>query len=155
MTAIVHEPGEGETIGGGGYQLRFLAEAPGQPLAITENTVPPGFSGPLRHRHARMTDVFYVLDGEMALELEGEVRRLGPGGFALVPPGVVHTFSNPGKVALRFLNIYHPPGNERYLREVAERTAAGAPPSPAEMAVMAARYDSIPVGDGVERETSG
>ncbi len=155
MTAIVLAPGEGEAIGDGGYMLRFLAESPGQPLAITENTVPPGFSGPLRHRHERMTDVFYVLDGEMALELEGVVRRLGPGGFALIPPGVVHTFSNPGEVSLRFLNIYHPPGNERYLREVGERTAAGRPPSPAEMAAMAARYDSVPVADSDERDTSG
>jgi mannose-6-phosphate isomerase-like protein (cupin superfamily) len=150
VTAIVHEPGGGETIGDGGYMLRFLAESPGQPLAIVENTVPPRFAGPLRHRHEHMTDVFYVLDGEMALELDGVVRRLGPGGFALVPPGVVHTFSNPADVALRFLNIYHPPGNEAYLREVGERTAAGDAPSPVEMAAMAARYDSVPVDDSVE-----
>lgn len=145
MTAVIIGAGEGETVGDGRYLLRFLAESPARPLAIVENTVPAGFPGPLAHRHARMTDIFYVLEGEMALTVDGAVHRLGPGGFALLPPGVVHTFANPGDVPLRFLNIYHPPGNERYLREVGERAAAGDPPSPAEMAAMAARYDSIPV----------
>ncbi len=144
MSAIVHGAEGGELVGDGAYVLRFLAQGDGVPIAVTENTVPPRFPGPLRHRHERMTDVFYVLEGHMALEIEGEVHELDPGGFALVPPGVVHTFSNPADEPLRFLNIYHPAGNERYLREVGERRAAGDPPSPAEMAAMAARYDSIP-----------
>ncbi len=147
MEAIVYHDGEGEVYGTGSYRLRFLMQAPDQPVAITDNTVPPGFPGPVRHRHAHMTDIFYVLEGRLVLDLDGEPRQLGPGGFALVPPGVVHTFTNPGNTPARFLNIYQPAGNEQYLKEVARRMAAGQPPSQAEMAQIAVQYDFQPVTD--------
>ncbi len=92
-----------------------------------------------------MIDVFYVLEGELAFDLGGERHVVGPGAFVLVPPGVVHTFSNPGTVPARFLNIYQPAGNEQYLKEALKRMAAGRPWSPAEMAEVASRYDFEPV----------
>lgn len=148
MEAVVFEDAEGEVFGAGPNRVRFLAQSPGQPVAVMDSTVPPGFPGPVRHRHARMTDVFYVLEGTLAFHLGDERRLLGPGSFVLVPPGVVHTFANPGPEPARFLNIYQPAGNEHYVKEVAERIAAGRPPSPAEMAEIAARYDFEPVPEG-------
>ncbi len=145
MEPTVFADAEGEIYDAGAAKIRVLAQAPDQPLAVTDNTVPPGFPGPVRHRHARMTDVFYVLEGQLAFDLEGERRVLGPGGFVLVPPGVVHTFSNPGPAPARFLNIYQPAGNEQYLKEAVRRMAEGHPWSPAEMAEIASRYDFEPV----------
>ena len=145
MDAIVYGPADGEAVGAGPNRVRFLAQAPDQPLAVIDCTVPPGFPGPVRHRHARMTDVFYVLEGTLAFDLGGERRLLGPGAFVLVPPGVAHTFANPGREPARFLNIYQRAGLERYVKEVAVRMAAGRPPAPAEMAEIAARYDFEPV----------
>jgi quercetin dioxygenase-like cupin family protein len=147
MEAIIFDASEGEVFGSGPNRMRFLAQSPDQEIAITDSTLPPGFPGPVRHRHARMTDIFYVLEGTLTLHLEEGPRELGPGGFAIVPPGVVHTFSNAGPVPMRFLNIYQPAGNEHYLKEVARLMAAGRPPSPAEMAEIAARYDFEPVVD--------
>ena len=144
-TTIVLNQGEGEILGGGSFQLRFLAQSPDQQIAITDNVVPPAYPGPVRHRHEVMTDIFYVLEGTLLLELDGEHRSLTAGGFALVPPGVVHTFSNPDDVPARFLNIYQPAGNEHYLKEVGQRLAAGQAPTPAEMAAIARRYDFVPV----------
>jgi mannose-6-phosphate isomerase-like protein (cupin superfamily) len=141
MGAIVFGEGEGEAYEAGPVRLRVLAQAPDQPLAVTDNAVPPGFPGPVRHRHARMTDVFYVLEGELSFDLGGERRVVGPGGFVLVPPGIAHTFANPGPAPARFLNIYLPAGNEQYLKEAVERMAEGRPWSPAEMAEVASRYD--------------
>jgi mannose-6-phosphate isomerase-like protein (cupin superfamily) len=91
-----------------------------------------------------MTDIFYVLEGELVIDLEGERRVLGPGSFVLVPPGVLHTFANSGSVPARFLNIYQPSGNEHYLKEVMKQMMAGRPWSPAEMAKVAAQYDFEP-----------
>ena len=51
---------------------------------------PPGFPGPVRHRHAQMTDVFYVLEGELTFDLGGEQRSLGAGSFVLVPETRLH-----------------------------------------------------------------
>ena len=148
MKATVFNEGEGEVLGSGPYQLRFLAQSPHHPVAITENTVPAHFPGPVHHRHAHMTDIFYVLDGSLTLDLEGEQHVLQPGGFALVPPGIVHTFANTGDVPCRFLNMYQPSGNEHYLKEVGQRVAAGSPPSSEEMAEIASHYDFVPVEGG-------
>jgi mannose-6-phosphate isomerase-like protein (cupin superfamily) len=94
-----------------------------------------------------MTDIFYVLEGELAFDLGGEWRILGPGSFVLVPPGGVHTFANRGVAPARFLNIYQPSGNEQYLKEAVQRMVEGHPWSPAEMAEVAARYDFEPVAE--------
>jgi mannose-6-phosphate isomerase-like protein (cupin superfamily) len=141
MEAIVFGPAEGEIYEAGGARLRLLAQAPDQPLSVTESTLPPGFPGPVRHRHATMTDVFYVLEGEVLFDLGDEQRVVGPGAFVLAPPGVVHTFANPGPAPARILNIQHPAGLEQYLKEAAKRMAQGRPWSPAEMAELAAQYD--------------
>jgi mannose-6-phosphate isomerase-like protein (cupin superfamily) len=94
-----------------------------------------------------MSDVFYVLEGELTFNLAGEQRTLGRGGFVLVPPGVVHTFANRGSVPARFLNIYQPSGNEQYLKEAFKRMVAGHPWSPAKMADIASQYDFEPVAE--------
>jgi mannose-6-phosphate isomerase-like protein (cupin superfamily) len=86
-----------------------------------------------------------VLEGGLAFDLGGERRLLGPGSFVLVPPGVVHTFANPGPAPARVLNIFQPAGLEQYLKEAAKRMAEGHPWSPAEMAEVASRYDFEPV----------
>jgi hypothetical protein len=59
MEPIVLTETEGESYAAGALRLRLLAQSPDHPIAVTESTVPPGFPGPVRHRHARMTDVFY------------------------------------------------------------------------------------------------
>ena len=144
MEPIVIAETDGEVYDAGGVRLRFLAQSPEQPIAVTDNTVPPGFPGPVRHRHARMTDVFFVLEGELTFDLDDEQRTLGAGSFVLVPPGMVHTFANRGSVPARFLSVYQPSGNEQYLKEAMRRMAEGRSWSPAEMAEVAARYDFEP-----------
>ena len=121
MAVVVLDPDDGERFGVAPNTIRLLAQSPDHPLAITEVTVPPGFPGPVRHRHAATFDIFYVLDGELTLRLEEGERRLGPGGFALVPPGTIHTFANPGGKPTRFLNIHQPSGFEQYVKEMGRR----------------------------------
>ncbi len=147
MDPIVFEETEGEVYDTGAVRLRLLAQSPDRPIAITDSTVPPGFPGPVRHRHAQMIDIFYVLEGELTFDLAGEQRTLGTGGFMLVPPGVVHTFANRGSVPARVLNILQPSGLEQYLKEAFKRMAEGHPRSPSEMAEIAARYDFEPVAE--------
>jgi quercetin dioxygenase-like cupin family protein len=148
MEPIILAETDGEVYDTGALRMRLLAQSPDHPIAVTDSTVPPGFPGPLRHRHAQMTDIFYVLEGELAIELEGEWHSLGPGAFALVPPGVAHTFANRGPAPARVLNIMQPAGNEQYLKEAIKRMAEGRPWSPAEMAEIASRYDFEQVTEG-------
>ena len=147
MQPMVFAETDGEIYDAGALRLRVLAQSPDQPIAVTDNVVPPGFPGPVRHRHAQMTEMFYVLDGDLAFDLAGEQHALGPGSFVLVPPGVVHTFANPGSAPVRFLEILQPAGNEQFFKEAVQRMATGQPWSPAEMAEMASPYDFEPVLD--------
>jgi quercetin dioxygenase-like cupin family protein len=147
MDAIVFQDSDGEVYEGGGARMRILAQAPGQSIAVIESTVPPGFPGPVLHRHTHVTDIFYVLDGCLTFDLEGERRVLGPGSFVIVPPGVAHTFGNPESKPARLLNIFQPAGLATYLKEAFMRMANGHPWSPIEMAEIAAQYDFSPAVD--------
>jgi quercetin dioxygenase-like cupin family protein len=52
----------------------------------------------------------YVLEGEVALQLEDRVHRIGPESWAFVPPQVVHAVEVTGDAPARFLAL-HAPGS--------------------------------------------
>src|SRR5215470_7029487 len=60
-------------------------------LALFEHPVPP-MGGPPLHRHSREDEWFYVLDGEITLQVDGERMVLPAGGSALAPRGTAHSF---------------------------------------------------------------
>src|SRR5262245_2204235 len=45
------------------------------------------------HVHTEEEEAFYVLDGEIEFEVDGEVSIATPGTYALVPRGAAHAFS--------------------------------------------------------------
>ena len=97
--------------------------------------------------------MFYVLDGAITVLAAGVEHELRAGGFAAAPPGVVHTFSNPGGAPARILNFSAPGGFEDYVRELAEASAGG-PPAPERMADIFARHD-VEVVDAGEPSPPG
>ena len=107
-------PGEGETLRPG-FEIKV-----GRPeLVLTESVYAVGQRGPDPHVHHHHVDSFWVLEGELRIEVgpELEPRSLPAGGFALVPPDVLHSFHNPGPGEARFLNMHAPGlGFEEYLR---------------------------------------
>ncbi|HEV8152651.1 MAG TPA: cupin domain-containing protein [Solirubrobacteraceae bacterium] len=141
MEATVHRPGEGEKIGGTTtVTIKATGEETGGSFYLGETVIEPGFPGPPPHRHRRLHDMFYVLDGTLTLRLGDETLELGPGSFVCVPPGVVHTFSNPGDAPVRLLNFNTPAGWEHYMRDLGAALAAGTP-TPQEIGQIASRYD--------------
>lgn len=56
-----------------------------------------------RHRHPRAEEIYYVLEGRGAMEIDGETREIGPGDAVAIPPGARHQIATLGEVALRFL----------------------------------------------------
>jgi mannose-6-phosphate isomerase-like protein (cupin superfamily) len=144
--AVVRGPGEGDRIAMGPNSLLFKAEvADGEGhLAVMETTIVAGFPGPPPHRHLETVDSFYVLDGEQTLLVAGETVKAQPNTYAFVPPGNVHTFSNPGDAPVRVLNVMAPGGFEQYLKEAAAALPADGHPDPAQLAAIAAKYDYHP-----------
>jgi quercetin dioxygenase-like cupin family protein len=58
-------------------------------LCIIEDTLKPGFHL-ARHHHKIMTEVFYMLEGEMELIFDDETILLREGDTITVPPNVWH-----------------------------------------------------------------
>lgn len=58
-------------------------------LCFVEDTLKPGFHLS-RHRHKVMTEVFYMLEGEMELIFDDETIVIQPGDTLTVPPNVWH-----------------------------------------------------------------
>jgi mannose-6-phosphate isomerase-like protein (cupin superfamily) len=139
---VVHRPGEGERLAVGPSETVLKAtgaETDGS-FFLSETTIAPGFPGPPPHRHERLHDMFYVLDGVLTVRLGDDTSQVGPGTFICVPPGVVHTFSNPGDRPVRFLNFNTPSGWEDYMRDLAAAAAAG-PLTPQTIGEVASKYD--------------
>jgi mannose-6-phosphate isomerase-like protein (cupin superfamily) len=112
--AVLLAPGEGEAIR---ETLRIKVGRP--EIVVTETRYDAGERGPDPHVHHHHVDAFWVLEGRLAFALGpgGEELEAGAGGFALVPPHVVHTFRNPGPGEARFLNFHAPGmGFDTYLR---------------------------------------
>jgi len=80
----------------------------------------PGYVGPSTHVHRQHVDAFYVLEGALAFELDGEPVDAPAGTWVAATPGCAHTFRNAREERVRFLNV-HAPGLrfDEYLRRQA------------------------------------
>jgi quercetin dioxygenase-like cupin family protein len=135
---ILLRRGEGELLELPGAQGRVKAGADDGigSVAVVELELAPGSPGPPPHRHAQLTDSFYVLDGTLTVLLGDEEHEARAGSYALVPPGNVHTVANRSEEPARFLNVSTPGGLDRYLLELAR--------DPSDFAAIIARHDVIP-----------
>jgi quercetin dioxygenase-like cupin family protein len=121
-----------------GDVYRFLAtgdDTDGK-YALWEALVPPG-GGPPPHVHSREEEGFYVLEGEITLQV-GSVRIVAqPGTFANMPVGTPHSFKNESNRPARMLISIAPAGLERMFFEVgvplAEGAQTAAPPTKEEI----------------------
>jgi mannose-6-phosphate isomerase-like protein (cupin superfamily) len=142
MKPVVLGPGEGETMKIAGNTITFLADfaATGGALGVLDYAAAPNFPGPPPHLHRETAEIFHVLEGELTLRLGDETVTLEPGGFALVPPGTVHTFSNQTDAPVRFLGLVSPGGFEQYFRDLRDALGDG-PLDPATIGAISARFD--------------
>jgi quercetin dioxygenase-like cupin family protein len=62
-------------------------------VAVFHLTVPT-HSGPPLHRHSREDEWFYVLDGVITVEIDGERTLAKPGDSVFAPRGTVHAYQN-------------------------------------------------------------
>jgi mannose-6-phosphate isomerase-like protein (cupin superfamily) len=54
-----------------------------------------------RHYHGASEEIYFVLEGRGRMELDGDVREVGPGEAVLIPPGAWHQIT--AEEPLRFL----------------------------------------------------
>jgi quercetin dioxygenase-like cupin family protein len=123
------------------HTYKALAHETGGLISVWETAVPPGAGAP-HHSHAGEDEAFYVLDGEVTVEVAGEARPivLGAGSFFYSPRGVAHAFHNGGSGVLRMLVLCLPGGLERMFGEMDEAARSQRAIDPTEIAALAARH---------------
>lgn len=139
-------PGEGTTylVGGSPIVYKVRGAETGGRFEITESTLPPGFGGVPPHVHQDTDHAFFVLQGELSLQIGGQAFRGGPGTCMFSPRRAVHSFSNPGAVPCRCLQIDSGPGRERFFEEMARAFPGGTPIDRKVMGEILAHYDTQP-----------
>ncbi len=76
--------------------------------SLAEATLEPG-QGTQRHYHCEAEEIYFVLEGEGEMELEGDRVRVAQGEAIPIPPGARHQIHNVGTQALRILCCCSPP----------------------------------------------
>jgi len=85
--------------------------------------IPAGDIGPPKHSHANESEGFYVVEGTLDLEIDGDLRVIGEGEFAIALPGQSHTWSNRSKSTTELIVTFSPAGIEQMFRELSEPNA--------------------------------
>jgi quercetin dioxygenase-like cupin family protein len=104
--AIASGPGEGERVVLGNriaIVKGVLAE-----MCVTEWTIEGPLAGPHVPQRPQGVDAFYVLEGELAMTVEGAEHTAGPNMIASVPRGVAHGFDHRTSGTTRFLDVHAP-----------------------------------------------
>jgi quercetin dioxygenase-like cupin family protein len=141
---FAREPGAGPVLNvlGVTQVYKLTSGDTGGALSLCEATVPPGAGAP-PHVHANEDESFFVLSGEVLVEVEGEAapRRVGPGGFVFGARGRRHAFRNIGDQTARLLVLAMPSANiDHMFGEIDAALAGGGAPDLANLAAIAARH---------------
>lgn len=89
--------------------IRTGSETEGEVFEF-EAVLPPRLSGPPAHWHRVEQERFEVIEGRLRVRVGRAVRDLGPGESVVVPPGIVHAFSNPANEPVRVITRETPAG---------------------------------------------
>ena len=110
---VVLLPGQGRAawIGEARFTVKAEPEATLNHYSMAEFTEPPG-EGPPLHSHADEEEGFYVVDGEVVIQIGDQTLLATKGAFVLVPRDVAHTYRVVGDQPATLLIIISPPGFE-------------------------------------------
>jgi mannose-6-phosphate isomerase-like protein (cupin superfamily) len=120
-------PDGGEVIELGPARIRILEDGAvtSHRLGIGEITLAPHSDGPPQHRHAEHDEGFYIVAGIVRFTVGSVVHDAPPGTLVMVPPGVPHTFANPGDQPVVMVNTFTPDRYVQYFRDLRDTLADG------------------------------
>ena len=103
------------------------SEQSGGRVGVIESVMPAGAAGPYLHAHD-FDEAFYVLEGELTFQVDGELTAVGAGGVAFAAANEPHTFANQGAQDARYLIVCTPGGFEReFARRAAKKEGVDPP----------------------------
>ncbi|MGH8865660.1 MAG: cupin domain-containing protein [Burkholderiales bacterium] len=107
-------------------------------VTMVEDALKPGFHL-ARHHHKKMTEVFYVLEGQVTFKFDDERVVASRGMTINIPPNVAHEVVS--KAGARLITVFSPGGFDKYLKEMAAMTEAQFADE-ALMRTLAEKYDT-------------
>lgn len=127
-TPIVLADNDGECLWFDNGLLTFKAttEQTGGAFSLFEMHAPKGKASAL-HVHLNEDETFYVLEGELLIQVDGENHTAGPGSVAFLPRDIPHAFVVTSDTA-RFLVLMNPGDGEGFFREAADPATTRALP---------------------------
>jgi quercetin dioxygenase-like cupin family protein len=99
--------------------VKLAGSDTGEAVSVIHLTVPT-HSGPPLHRHSREDEWFYVIDGELTWEIDGERFTGGAGASAFAPRGTTHAFQNFKDQTAHILVMVTPAGLDEFFEDVTE-----------------------------------
>ncbi|QUQ66448.1 cupin domain-containing protein [Kutzneria sp. CA-103260] len=142
-------PDGGEVIELGPARMRIMEDGSvtQHRLGIGEITLAPRSAGPPQHRHAQHDEGFYVVSGTVRFTVGDQDHVAAKGTLVMVPPGVPHTFANPGDEPAVMLNTFTPDLYVQYFRDLRDVVAADGTLTPAATVEVMGRYATTPATD--------
>lgn len=137
--SILMQPGQGSSywVLKDLYTFKVLGEDTGQAYALCEILIQPESETP-PHVHTHEDEAFYMLEGEMEFQLDGQTIVATQGTFLHSPKGQLHSFKNSGLTPAKMLCWVTPAGLEKFFLEIGvlmeERSPLPPPISPADIA---------------------
>ncbi len=145
---IILQPGEGKSVKLGTSTCTFKVtgkDTKGH-FGLFEFVMEPRTSGASPHIHKHLTEIFYVIEGEVELLLDQHIVTAAPGAVMMVPENIPHGFANPGSVRSKLLILFCPADSrEQYFEGLAKLNENGRQPSQAELLDLMQKFDQYPV----------
>ena len=132
--------GETHSLGFSTILFKVLTQDTGSGLSVIEHKG-LGHGGPPVHIHLHQDEWFYVMEGEVLIQVAGERKTLRAGESVLGPRGIAHGFAEVGEKPAHMIVAFTPAGKiEGFFRE------AAVPNGPPMDARLFAKYDMQYVG---------
>ena len=134
LPTLIVGPGESRTtaplnVVGEELQVKVAGRDTGHRFALLHFAV-PSMTGPPLHMHTREDEVFYVLEGELTFQIDGNSSIAKTGAAVFAPRHSVHTYQNFTSLTARLLIMVAPAGLERFFEELSKGTPVGGVPDP-------------------------
>jgi len=104
---------------------------------LLDVSLAPGIGVP-RHTHTREDETYYVLSGELKVEVGDQSFLLRPGDTLFAPRNIPHQLKNTGETENRYLLVFSPAGFENFIDATAVTAPEGAsaPTEPPRVAIQ-------------------
>jgi mannose-6-phosphate isomerase-like protein (cupin superfamily) len=94
---------------GAGCEGWHLVQSPA--LSVIQEHMPPR-TAETRHRHAVSRQFFFVLRGQLTIEVDGDLHAVASGTGLEIEPGRAHTVHNNELIPAEFLVVSQPPSHD-------------------------------------------